>query len=240
VRNESWHPLIRILGLAILLQLLSCVAELIHYSVFANNGIGAPFLQGFGDLMNMASEIVLMFLCILVAKGWAITTSYLNDKHIILIVNAVMVLGYLALFIWDRVGNNPATTLYFYDSIPGIIVVVLRVGILGWFLWCLRATIRLESLPEKRSFYFIFGGGYTVWFVSLPILVLVAYLVSPTVRYRMITGMEIAVDFVALAALGFLLWPTRAAKYFTIRASPQLLQVKDGGYGTAQEQVNSL
>jgi len=242
-RTESWHPIIRVLGLAIALQVVSTIAEMIHYSIYANNGIGAPGLLGVGDLMGMASEIVLMFLCILIAKGWAITTSYLTEKNIILIMTALLILAYLALFIWDRVGTDPASTMYFYDSIPGLIVVILRVGVLGWFLWSLRNTIRLESLPEKRTFYMVFGICYALWFLALPGIVLIAYLLAATVRFRLIQGLSVSVDFVALAALAFLLWPSRASKYFVIRASPQLLTVKEGGYGStnsADEAVNSL
>lgn len=200
-----------------------------------------------------------MFLCILIAKGWAITTSYLTEKHIILIVNALLVLAYLALFVWDRVATDPASTLYFYDTIPGIVVVVLRVGILGWFLWSLRNTIRLESLPEKRNFYMIFGACYSAWFLLLPLIVLFAYFLAPHVRFRAIQGLSISVDFLGLAALAVLLWPSRASKsgpspdpsissrshsptrYFVIKASPQLLTVKDGGYGsTAQDAISAL
>jgi hypothetical protein len=243
MRSESWHPIIRVLGVAILLSTLSSLAEMIHYSIYANNGIGAPGLLGVGDLLNMFAEVVLMFLCILIAKGWAITTSYLSEKNIILIVNALLVLAYLALFIWARVGTDPASTMYFYDSIPGIIVLVIRVGVLGWFVWSLRNTIRLESLPEKRMFYIVYGATYAFWFLALPVVVLVAFFLSPTIRFRLIEGLSISIDFLGLAALAFLLWPSRASKYFVIKASPQLLSVKEGGYGStssAQEAVNSL
>jgi len=69
--------------------------------------------------MGMASQVVLMFQCILIAKGWAITTSYLSEKYIVLVVMGLFVIAYLALFIWDKAAPNPESTLYFYDSIPG-------------------------------------------------------------------------------------------------------------------------
>jgi len=241
---EQWHPVIRVLSVAILLGFLSNLAEMIHYLIYAGNGVGVAFILGFGDLLAMVSQIVLMFQCILIAKGWAITTSYLTDKYIVLAVMALFVVAYLALFIWDKAAPNPASVLYFYESVPGIIVAILRVLTCGWFIWSLRNTIRLESLPEKRMFYFIFGGSYTVWFLLLPLIVLIAVFLAPWVRFRIITALMVTSDFVGLSALAFLLWPSRASNYFVIKASPQLLSVKGGGgtgYGTtAYDATNAL
>jgi len=241
-QNDQWHPVIRVLTVAIGLALLGVIAEMIHYLIFAGNGIGSPVILGFGDLMNMAAQVVLMFQCILIAKGWAITTSYLTDKYIVLVVMGLFILAYLALFIWDKAVPNPASVLYFYESVPGIIVSVLRVLTCGWFVWSLRNTIRLESLPEKRVFYFIFGGAYSIWFLLLPLIVLIAVFLAPWVRFRIITGMMVTSDFLGLSALAFLLWPSRASNYFVIKASPQLLSVKATGYGTssAYDATNAL
>jgi hypothetical protein len=241
---EQWHPVIRVLSVAIGLGFLSVIAELTHYLIYAGNGIGVPAILGFGDLMTMASQVVLMFQCILIAKGWAITTSYLTDKYIVLVVMALFVVAYLALFIWDKAAPNPASVLFFYESIPGIIVSILRVLTCGWFVWSLRNTIRLESLPEKRMFYFVFGGSYTVWFLLLPLIVLIAVFLAAWVRFRIITALMVTSDFLGLSALAFLLWPSRASNYFVIKASPQLLSVKGGGgtgYGTtAYDATNAL
>lgn len=227
MKTEQWHPIIRILSACIAVQLLSCLAMVIHYSIYANDGIGAPGLQGLGTLLDMASTVVLMFLLILLAKGWAITTSYLAHKNVLIVVLALFILAYLALFIWDYAGRDPASTLYFYESWPGIIVLVLRFATWLWFLWCLRGTIRLESLPEKRTFYFVFGGCYSLWFISLPIFVLVAFVTAPEYRFRTVTGLATAFEYLVLTAFAFLLWPSRASNYFVIKASPQLLSVNN-------------
>eukprot|EP01128_Nolandella_sp_AFSM9_P003561 TRINITY_DN153_c0_g2_i1.p1 TRINITY_DN153_c0_g2~~TRINITY_DN153_c0_g2_i1.p1 ORF type:complete len:451 (-),score=111.84 TRINITY_DN153_c0_g2_i1:1569-2921(-) len=237
MQTESWHPIIRILSVCIALEVLACLSQLIHYAVYANNGIGAPALRGLGDLLNMASNIALIFLLILIAKGWAITTSYLANKNVIIIVLGLFGLSYLALFIWDNA--MPDGNLYFYDNWPGLIVLILRFGTWLWFVWSLRGTIRLESLPEKRQFYFIFGGAYSVWFMALPIFVLIGLLMAPEMRFRTVTGLAVSMEFLSLAALAFLLWPSRASNYFVIKTSPQLLSVNEeggsaaatGGYG---------
>jgi len=233
IRQESWHPIVRLLTITVGLQFVSSLAEMAHYLVYASNGVGALGLLGIGELTAMASQLLLMFLCLLVAKGWAITTTYLTDKIVLLIVMAIYFIAYLVLFIWDNVGRDPASTLYFYDSIPGLIVVILRLGLTGWFWWCLRTTIRLESLPEKRKFYSIFGICYTFWFILLPAIILLALALEPWFRFRTVRGLTLCADAIGIVAFIALLWPSRAARYFNIKPTPQLLsqQERREGYG---------
>jgi hypothetical protein len=151
-----------------------------------------------------------MFLCVLIAKGWAITTNYLSHKNIILIVMSLFVVGYLVLFRWSNFGIDTALTLYFYESIPGVVVLILRCLLVFWFLWCLRDTLRLENLPERRNFYYIFSIAYSIWFLALPVVVFAISFVDPWVRYRIVRILSLSIDFLGLAALAFLLWPSRA------------------------------
>jgi len=223
-RIEAYHPLVKVLTIAIMLEFFNILFQLIHYSGYAENGIGAPALEAFGNLLNMGSNLLLMFFCILVAKGWAITSHYLSQKNIVFIVMSLFILGYLFLFIWDNFARDPALTLYFYESVPGFLVLLLRTILVFWFLWCLRDTLRLENLPERRQFYKIFGMAYSAWFIMLPLAVALCSLFDPWVRFKIVRGISIAIDFAGFGALVFLLWPTRAQNYFTIRTTSQLLE----------------
>jgi len=86
--------------------------------------------------------------------------------------------GYLALFIWDFAAPDPASTRYFWESAPGYIIIALRIISFGFYIFSLIMTLRLETLPEKRRFYFGFGAGYGVWFISLPFIVMIAAILS--------------------------------------------------------------
>jgi len=233
---ESWHPIVRILTVAITFQFLAAVTEMVHYVIYLHNGIGAPGLKGLGELLTMGAQLILMFLCILIAKGWAITTSVLTNKNLLVVIMAFVMLSYLVLFIWDNAGRDPASTLYFYDSYPGLIVILLRIGLTGWFLWCLRSTISFEALPDKRKFYTIFGFCFTVWFLLIPAIVGFALLLEPWYRFRTVRGMTLCADVLAYIAFTVLLWPSRAATYFNIKPAPLLLSENDprSVYGTDQ------
>jgi len=232
----SWHPIVRILTVAISCQFLACLTEMIHYVVYLHDGIGVPGLRGLGELLTMGAQLILMFLCILLAKGWAITTSLLTDRNLLIVIMSIVLLAYLGLFIWDNAGRDPASTVYFYDSYPGLIVVILRVGVTGWFLWCLRSTISFEVLPDKRKFYAVFGFCFTIWFLLSPAIVGFALLLDPWFRFRTVRGMTLCADALAYIAFTVLLWPSRASNYFNIKPTPLLLSENDprSSYGTDQ------
>lgn len=232
---ESFHPIVRLLTGTVIVQLLSVTSLLIHYLIFGSDGIGVPALKGFGDLTSFAGQVMMMFMCILVAKGWTITTNYLTDKIAILVVTCLYFISHLSLFIWDYVGRDPASTLYFYDSIPGLLVILLRLGLAGWFLWSLSKTVQLESVAEKRTFYLYFGGSYTLWFLLLPAIVAFALVLEPWYQMRTVTGMMLTADALAMLWFVILLSASRAAKYFNIKATPHLLAEQQrlaGAYGS--------
>lgn len=171
----------------------------------------------------MGTELVLMFMLILVAKGWAITSNYLTDRNLLLILTGILLLAYLALFIWDYAGRDPASTLYFYESAPGVIVLILRFLTWLWFMWCLRSTLALETLPEKRTFYIYFGIACSLWFLLLPLFVIIATGMEAWYREKVITSMTSSLNALALLSFTYLLWPTRAADFFTIKPTNALL-----------------
>jgi hypothetical protein len=223
IKRDAYHPILRLLTSALALELFSNMFLLIHYGVYKDNGVGVVGLKGIGELLNMGAELVLMFMLILVAKGWAITTNYLTDRNLLLLLMGMLLLAYLALFIWDNSGRDSASTLYFYESVPGIFVLILRSLTWLWFAWCLKKTLALETLPEKRTFYIFFGIACTLWFLLLPLFVIIATAMEAWYREKVITSMTSSLNALALVAFTYLLWPTRAADYFSIKPANALL-----------------
>eukprot|EP01120_Amphizonella_sp_Union-15-10_P017391 TRINITY_DN963_c0_g1_i1.p1 TRINITY_DN963_c0_g1~~TRINITY_DN963_c0_g1_i1.p1 ORF type:complete len:434 (-),score=47.48 TRINITY_DN963_c0_g1_i1:78-1379(-) len=232
-RRAAFHPIVRLLTTTIVLEFVSIFCGLVHYGVYASDGKGAPGLGSLGELLHMSAIITFTFLLILISKGWAITSNILTDKNLLIVLVMLFLLGYIGLFIWDIVGRDPASTIYFYDSIPGIFVVVLRVLTLVWFGWCLYHTYHLETLPEKRKFYTVFGAALGVWFIALPIVVAIAAGIDPWMRAKVVNGLSLTVNALGFGALAFLLWPSRAQEYFSI-LPPPLRIGSEYGYQTVK------
>ena len=75
-----------------------------------------------------------------------------------------------------------------YLTVPGWISLGLRIIIMMWFLFELRATMMLEQDQQKLRFYLHFGVGIMVWFVYLPIIVFIGSQTSIEWKYNFIFG----------------------------------------------------
>jgi len=215
---------------------------MIHYSSFASNGIGAPGLEGLGLAFNMLSQLLFMFLCLLISKGLTITVNHLDKSALAVpVVMAIMLFLYLMLFVSAYAWTDPASTMYFFDSIVGYIIIASRVGIFGWFCWSIFEIFKLEPESEKRKFYLMFGGLASAWFLFLPFIALIALGISEWNRYGVVTGLSLAVDSAAWLAMVILFWPSRIDTYFSVRPAPLQSSIAYGtGSGTAQGNYDTL
>eukprot|EP00455_Lapot_gusevi_P029450 TRINITY_DN3152_c0_g2_i4.p3 TRINITY_DN3152_c0_g2~~TRINITY_DN3152_c0_g2_i4.p3 ORF type:complete len:103 (+),score=46.79 TRINITY_DN3152_c0_g2_i4:220-528(+) len=94
------------------------------------------------------------------------------------------------------------------------------------FLSWLRESHDAENDPEKKAFYWRLGVSYGWWFASLLVVVLIAGILSPWVREKVVTTIQLTVDVVAYAGMVFLLWPSRANNNFKI-STPNISEEYD-------------
>jgi len=164
-----------------------------------------------------------MFLLVLLAKGWTITKNQITDKLALVVIMCVFFIAYICMIVWEYVGTDPASSLYEYENIPGIAIQVLRLLVLVWFLFCLRNSRLEESHPLKRRFYLVFGSFYTLWFLALPLIVVIASVLAQWTRFKIVASMYLCLNTLALLFLGYLLWPSRAQEIFAISKTDVLL-----------------
>jgi len=218
LRTGSYHTLVRLFTFCIALEGFSVFLLFIHYAVYAQDGVGAVGLQGVGDFMDIVAQIAFMLLIILLAKGWCISKTSIDQPKAILVGLGVVICAYLAMFIWENVGLDPASTLYVYETVPGIIIIVVRSLVMLAYVYFIRNTYLEENNAAKRKFFLYFGVIYLIWFLSLPFIASVAAGLSPWVRQKVVMSMYVTCNAIFLFVLGFLLWPSRASEYFQISA----------------------
>jgi len=240
VKSGAYHTLVRLITLGVSFLFLSCMSFMIHYCVFSDNGVGSPGIEGVGLALTMMAQLMFMFLCILISKGWTITTNHLGQALAVKATMLAMCVLYLALFIWDYVGRDPASTIYFYDSAVGYIIIVVRVGIMVWFCWSIVETYKIEEDSQKKRFYLIFGSLAVTWFLMLPFFVLVALGLDDWVRYKAVTGICLVIDAFAFVTMVALFWPTRIETFFTVRPTPLQATMLHKNADTAQGNYETL
>jgi len=225
------HPLVKIFTFGVLFQYLAVFSELIHLGVFVNDGIGVPALSKFSTVMATFARICFIFLLILLAKGWTITTDEIRHRWLVLLVIALITILYFSLVVWQFVGVDPASTLYVYSSIPGILIVSLNAVIGVWFFITIGLTWRAEDNPHKRDLFLKLWILYSLWFAVLPVIVVVGLRLDPWWCEKIVETFSLSVTTIAFFVMGFLLWPSRAEQYFKIKI-PDVAKTETTLYST--------
>jgi len=222
-RSDFLHPVVKLLSATIAIYSISIFSAFIHWMAYHNNGRGSPFLNGTSEFFDFTSQVLLTLLLLLIAKGWAISNTEVKERNIVAGVIAVFIILYFSTFLFAWTRWDPASTLYIYETAPGIVILVFRALTLIYFIYSLRFGVLHESHPSKRRFYQIFAAVYTAWFLSLHLIVIVAAIRDPEERIRTVVPFYVTVQTLALAVLAFLFWPSQIVKYFDVRPSEGLL-----------------
>jgi hypothetical protein len=99
-----------------------------------------------------------------------------------------------------------------------MLVVLWRIVLLVWFVYNLRITYWHESDKPRQHLYRIFGLVFSIWFLAMPIVVvIVTPLLAPVWRYKVTRGVLDLSHFVALVAFGVIFWPAWSDQYFAVR-----------------------
>jgi len=221
-KSNSYALTVKLLSVVYGLFYFSLFFVMIHYLIYKDNGVGSSFCLGLGSFLDMSCQIFLVALLVLIAKGWNITRVEITNKLYVIIGLASIVLAYLILFIWNEVGFDPASSVYLYDTAPGIILVIFRSLVMLWFIYELYLTFKEETNDQKRNFYVYFGLGFSLWFVILPFVVVVASILDAWIRFKVVQGMYVTANCVALGGLMWLLWPSRSGEVFQLSKPDQL------------------
>jgi len=172
-KGRHYEP-IKQLAAVVLCGLAARSIELIDFTYFAHTGFHAMWCRGFAALLDSFAEGILLYLLLKVARGWAISTNSLSQQRPVLFVIFVSVLLDVLLYYWSVWLLQSISTQYRYASLPGYLILMARLVIYLWFTHTLRETSRIETDPDKQLFYKKFFGVANIWFLALPVIVLVA------------------------------------------------------------------
>ena len=99
-KGYSPHLLIQLFTTSLVLDLLHVTCEMIHFSVYAANGVGVIAMKYFGEVFNQLSDWLLILVLILVAKGWQVTTCTIRWKKLTSVAWGVYIFISGIYFVW--------------------------------------------------------------------------------------------------------------------------------------------
>ena len=174
----------------------------------------------------------------LVARGWTISSgpgAVRGAGEVLALFGATVVIE-VGASVWICLTWDPASSLYGFTAPAGMLVVLWRIVLLVWFAYNLVTTSGREPDKPRRHLYRIFGVVFSVWFLALPVVVMIVTPpLSPVWRYKVTRCVLDLTHFTALVAFGLIFWPAWSDRYFDVRGPKgEFAALLGGGRGGAE------
>lgn len=210
------HQLIILIIISLAFKLASLGFDLVHCIKFSNDGIGVIGMVHTGLFWEMISQVTMLGIIAVLCKGYPVSTNYIYGKRLLAGLIGIFFLSYMILFIVYVAATNPISTNYVYDSIPGYIIIAIRIAAYFWTMRELYMTYRYENETVKKNFYIVVGWYSTFWFFSMPASVLAAHFVESWVRARIIDAIVNSRDAITFTILALMFRPSEGNKFFSV------------------------
>lgn len=244
------HLAVTLFWSAYIMQLLSLFCELWHLHKYMSDGKGSWIIDFFSEVLEGFSQSFLSFLLICLASGWTLTSrasgsegggmrgafhdpqSMLRPDSPAIILLFLMPIVVMLLQFVNKWSDDDFLKFHDHESVTGKILVLLRM-ILG--------IVYIRSLNHTIDMQRGTGGGFvmqfltklrvfgSIWFLSFPVLVLVAGFLAHYLRHRLVTGGVMILQTGCLVALGeqFL---SESSIYFRISSMSSFGFLPGAGY----------
>ena len=90
--------------------------------------------------------------------------------------------------IHQQILGDPLANQTYYHMWWGLAVFIVRIIVIIWFFFELRATYQQENNEDKLVFYKVFGFVYCLWFLYLPVAVIIVSQISKFIRAKTLIG----------------------------------------------------
>jgi len=252
------HLITLLFGLAYALQGVSLFCELCHLCCYERDGKGLRWrhtwlaLDLVSGIFQSMSELVISTVLIALAFGWTLGVQsqepiagvfgkilaglqsparllqgFRSPTFMLLISIALVQLMLQAI---GRSFEEDFNNFHDHEHWPGMLLISIRLVLWVLFTWALRRSRAVERQPEVLAFMKQLWISGTVWFVCLPLLVLVAMVLPPYRRHQLVAGGSIVLQACALTLLSTLF--LNRSEYHRISSLAHLGSVFDSGFGS--------
>ncbi|KAJ1445068.1 rhodopsin-like GPCR transmembrane domain-containing protein [Pelagophyceae sp. CCMP2097] len=235
-QKRKFHHTVAMLCWGVWISLAGSIFGLIHFALYAKNGVGSQICFELATFLWHAADLLLLLLLILLAKGWTIVRRKIsiNGRVRIAIYMTFFVWATVLLEIWEMNVFDPALLASRYESPPGYVLVALRAVALVWFVYACKTT--LEKYRSKIGFYRKFLCVFGLWLAAKPTLAVAAAFVNDNTRTVFQLGGDLTLLLSAHLALAIMYYPdARCNKAFPFHANTSTsLSITAQGFAAPQ------
>ncbi|XP_019864220.1 PREDICTED: integral membrane protein GPR180-like [Amphimedon queenslandica] len=202
-KGGPMHEVLQVLSVAIAVHFLSAFFMFINLWIFKNDGEGSSACETLSEILDVVSQMIMICMLLSMSMGWTlgqVIPHPVNNKGqlgIIALVGGAEVI----LVLWEQSYEESHYTYHVHENLPGFLLVCLRIILAVLFGYNLQSTLSKERSTLRKDFYQAFAIICYLWFLSFPMLMLIAMVLPEYWRHRVVTIGTIAIQLVALMML---------------------------------------
>jgi hypothetical protein len=192
-KGKRWYlspPPTKLYMLSVVTWVAGSACILTHLVIYSKNGVGSLVIEGFGRVVQVIGRLIFITTLLMMARGYAIHFSKLppvcapikqvskarSTEGACIAYTVILALStcYLILGISYVVDRSPDNTTYVYDSVTGLVECGTQAFAGIWFILEVWRTYEKEYRELHRDWLFNFGALNVLFFLTLPVMVLVA------------------------------------------------------------------
>jgi len=203
----------RLLNYIVMLKIGALIFQSTETFIFALFGRGTVIFMFVGELMRVFAVCLLCLLLILLSRGWSLNQrgAFTNRvKYLWILISTI----HVVLFINGYTNSQKEWRSNGFDFLSNHAIVAIRLIQGAWFLFEVKRSILREEWEDRAVFLVHFGAAYMVWFVYLLGLGVISTMISELWRLKIVLAISTFANFVAIAFLVHIFWPTGSNRRF--------------------------
>eukprot|EP01063_Lacrimia_lanifica_P028639 TRINITY_DN4218_c0_g6_i3.p1 TRINITY_DN4218_c0_g6~~TRINITY_DN4218_c0_g6_i3.p1 ORF type:complete len:476 (+),score=178.73 TRINITY_DN4218_c0_g6_i3:59-1486(+) len=208
----EFHPVMQLFAAVVALQAVSYALLAGNYWHLAGSGAEVAGLRVAAEVVDAVVGLLFLVVVMLYAMQFKVVdvghSESLQRRRVWLVAVFAVLLTVHFLLSAYRFWMAEWSTLYIYETPPGLLLASLRVPLAVYYACTLRGSLAASG-EEGASLGLSWrvGGVFMAYIIALPCFVLVAFAVDPWVRFKVVFMADVVVKTLTMVAMGCLLWP---------------------------------
>ena len=111
------------------------------------------------EALEMLAQCQMVWMLLSMSVGWTLgshTAHPVKDRTQLVTITTVALL-HVALVLWEQSYNESHYTYHVHESLPGLLLILLRIALAGLFGYNLKHTVAKERSVLRKDFYHSFA-----------------------------------------------------------------------------------
>eukprot|EP00904_Undaria_pinnatifida_P007864 jgi/Undpi1/4207/HiC_scaffold_16.g07574.m1 len=203
------HPTLQFMLSALAMHWVFLAVHTLHLRAFAADGRGYWFFDVLGEVLHWGGQLVVSYVLVGLAYGWTLSSKAVqqfipDDKNIVYLLAGCLGFVHLMFVILGRLSDDHHAKSHALDSAPAYFLVLVRLLLLGLFLFGAVKTFEAEQSSIRRGFIGRLVALGTLWFAAMPVLVLVAMVCAEYIQEPVVSVGGLLAQSLGLFVLAWL------------------------------------